>query len=262
MTEHILTFPRAVTVWLSINGSERHWLSQRVDADMNMNFALDNLSAVWNYFTESRDCYSWLLRFYKREDYEAFQLGFSRCMWETLHEESWGKIKSDEQKYMLQAYEEDVEMTNAEDLDKLEAEEREAELSRRADRQVKPGDDDEDDEDASRVEGVLEGVPEEDEDDENDDEVEKQLGDAPEGMPSDGARDLNSQLAVGYKNDRSFVVRGNRIGVFRHTDDDKLEFSTTINKVSTPKGKVFNPSKVSEHATAHALTSCLTPSLP
>ncbi|KDN51969.1 VID27-domain-containing protein [Tilletiaria anomala UBC 951] len=231
--------------WLTVSGPERHWLSQRVGAEMNINFALDNLSAVWNYFTEgpSRDCYSWLLRFYKREDYESFQSGFSRCLWETLNEESWGKMKENEKKYLLQAYEEDVEMTPVE-----QEEEEAAEKERRADRLVHAQDDD-DEADSSRVEATLEGVPEGDEEDEYyDDEVEKQLGDAPEGMPDDGSvRDLNSQLAVGYKNDRTFVVRGNRIGVFRHTDDDKLEFATTINKVCTPKGKTFNPKKVMLH---------------
>jgi hypothetical protein len=32
----------------------------------------------------------------------------------------------------------------------------------------------------------------------------------------------NSALAVGYKSNRSFVVRGDKIGVFRHTRDDGL----------------------------------------
>lgn len=35
----------------------------------------------------------------------------------------------------------------------------------------------------------------------------------------------NSALAVGYKSDRSFVVRGDKIGVFRHTRDDGLGIS-------------------------------------
>ncbi len=224
---------------MSISGEERHWLSQRVDAEMNMNFALENLSAVWNYFSEARECYSWLLRFYRREEYEAFQLGFSRCMWETLNEEKWGKMKADEQRYLQQAYETDVEMSSPEEQERLEREEREAEKARRADRGLV----DEEDEEDERVNAALDGVPEEDE--EEDEEIERQLGDLPQGMPSDGSKELNSQLAVGYKNDRSFVVRGNRIGVFRHTDDDQMEFSTTINKIATPKGSVFNPSKVS-----------------
>jgi hypothetical protein len=39
-------------------------------------------------------------------------------------------------------------------------------------------------------------------------------------MPASDAR--NSALAVGYNSDRSFVVRGDRIGVFKHTVDDNL----------------------------------------
>jgi len=40
------------------------------------------------------------------------------------------------------------------------------------------------------------------------------------------ADEKNSALAVGYKSDRSFVVRGDKIGVFRHTDDDNLGMSS------------------------------------
>jgi len=39
------------------------------------------------------------------------------------------------------------------------------------------------------------------------------------GIGDDGQ---NSALAVGYKSDRSFVVRGDKIGVFKHTQDDGL----------------------------------------
>lgn len=69
----------------------------------------------------------------------------------------------------------------------------------------------------------------------------------------------NSTLAVGYKSDKSFVVRGHKIGVFTHTNEDRLGnlfpsfsmywlhlvYSTTITNVSTPNGVKFVPSKVS-----------------
>jgi len=55
-------------------------------------------------------------------------------------------------------------------------------------------------------------------------------------------------LAVGAKHDRSFVVRGSKIGVFKHTEDNHLEFATNISKVQTPKGKLFSPKKVMLHA--------------
>jgi len=63
--------------------------------------------------------------------------------------------------------------------------------------------------------------------------------------PKDG--DVNKQLAVGYKHDRSFVVRGSKIGVFKHTPNNHLEFSTNISKVETPKGELFSPKKVMLH---------------
>ena len=37
------------------------------------------------------------------------------------------------------------------------------------------------------------------------------------------------------------------IGVFKHTPENHLEFSTSINKIQTPKGKTFAPKKVMLH---------------
>ncbi|CAD6985334.1 unnamed protein product [Tilletia controversa] len=83
---------------------------------------------------------------------------------------------------------------------------------------------------------------EESEDDEGGDEpfVQEMLG-------SSGSRgaiagtskpDINSELALGYKSGRSFVVRGNQIGVFRLSDDqNKLEFSTSIRQVGRLRGR-------------------------
>ena len=53
----------------------------------------------------------------------------------------------------------------------------------------------------------------------------------------------NSQLTVGYKGDRSYVVRGNNIGVFRHTNDN-VKYYDTISKVADMKGKEFSPKNV------------------
>lgn len=52
-------------------------------------------------------------------------------------------------------------------------------------------------------------------------------------------------LTVGYKGDRSYVVRGNNIGVFSHTGGNQVKYYATISKVSTPKGKEFKPREVS-----------------
>jgi hypothetical protein len=63
-------------------------------------------------------------------------------------------------------------------------------------------------------------------------------------------QDKNSHLAVSYNTDRSFVVRGNQIGVFKNTSDS-LEFSTSIKDVKTPKGKSFAPTKVCSPFSPH-----------
>lgn len=54
----------------------------------------------------------------------------------------------------------------------------------------------------------------------------------------------NSMLTVGYKGDRSYVVRGNNIGVFSHAGDNQVKYFATISKISTTKGKEFKPREV------------------
>ncbi len=91
--------------WLSIRGADKTWLAQKVEADMNMNFSPEQTSAVWNYFTDDRQCFSWLLRFEDKDHYEQFHKGFSRVMYETQNEELWSKAKSDDKAYAETAFE-------------------------------------------------------------------------------------------------------------------------------------------------------------
>lgn len=54
----------------------------------------------------------------------------------------------------------------------------------------------------------------------------------------------NSQLTVGYKGDRSYVVRGNNIGVFSHTGE-QVKYYSTIGKIAAPKtGRTIKPKQV------------------
>ena len=61
-------------------------------------------------------------------------------------------------------------------------------------------------------------------------------------MPKGG--DKNKQLTVGYKGDRSYVLRGNHVGVFRHTRDG-VKYYATISGIADMKGKKFDPKNVS-----------------
>jgi hypothetical protein len=68
--------------------------------------------------------------------------------------------------------------------------------------------------------------------------------DEDEQAPTLPGSDRNSQLNVGYKGDRSYVVRGNNIGVFNHSAGNEVKYYATISKIATPKGKQFKPKHV------------------
>ncbi|ORY06086.1 Vid27 family protein [Basidiobolus meristosporus CBS 931.73] len=194
--------------WLSIQSDGRPYISQPVGSDMNPVFSNEHHSFIWCFTDNNGSVYSWSLKFIDTHEEQTFIESFSRCMYETLNRQSFSRVKSDDQKYITEAYQEDTEMVDAF-----------SESEQESDRSEDDGDDDDEEEEESAVKFV----------------------------PSNKSAESNSQLAVGCKHDRSFVVRGNKIGVFKHTGDDQLEFSTTINNVSTPNGKMFAPSKVMLH---------------
>jgi hypothetical protein len=194
--------------WLQITSEKRDWLGQEVIADINPVFNFEYLSFIFNAYTANGDAYSWLLRFKDQDHLTKFQEGLMQALWEQLNEIKWNKNK--EQDYVLEAFQ---------DLVLEDAPQEEEEY-----------DDEEDRDDGQKSEHY-------DTDEEEDDVVTR-----------DDDGNVNSQLAVGYKHDRSFVVRGSKIGVFTHTPNNNLEFSTNISKVETSKGKLFSPKKVMLHA--------------
>ncbi|KAI1210139.1 VID27-domain-containing protein [Annulohypoxylon truncatum] len=201
--------------WLHIASKDRQWLGIPVIADINPVFNFEFLSFIFNQFTDDGSAYSWLLRFKDNKTLERFQDGLMRALWEQLNEVKWTKVKEQDRQYVLDAFEdlnmEDAPIEEEEEEEEPEPEEEEAE------------------DDAPRSEHY--------DSDEEEEDVET------------GPKDpyTNSALAVGYKHDRSFVVRGPKIGVFKHTPKNHLEFTTNISKVETPKGASFVPKKVMLH---------------
>lgn len=63
--------------------------------------------------------------------------------------------------------------------------------------------------------------------------------------------DRNSALEVGHVKDRTYVVRGNRIGVF--VNNDNLEYSTTIDGLSRQGGHALVPAQLMLHEQDRAL---------
>lgn len=62
----------------------------------------------------------------------------------------------------------------------------------------------------------------------------------------EGPNEHNSGMVVGHRTDRTFVLRGGRIGVFKHAKAGQVgvQHDTTVNQIKTLKGKAFNPKKV------------------
>ncbi|ROV88837.1 hypothetical protein VMCG_10167 [Cytospora schulzeri] len=203
--------------WLSVEGKDRDWLGIPVIADINPVFNFEFLSFIFNQFSDDGSAYSWLLRFKDQASLERFQEGLLRALWEQLNEIKWTKVKETERDYVAEAFA-DLAMEDAEAKDAEPEEEEYTEES-----------EEEDEDDSPRSEHY--------DSDEDDDDVETGPGD----------KEVNKAIAVGYKHDRSFVVRGSKIGVFKHTPNNKLEFSTNISKVETPGGKLFSPKKVMLH---------------
>ena len=83
----------------------------------------------------------------------------------------------------------------------------------------------------------MAGTSEESEESESEDEVDEAVAAVEPG-------ERNSQLTVGNKNDRTFVVRGDKIGVFKHTDEGKVEYAATIRELGFKKMKSFKPKHV------------------
>lgn len=197
--------------WLHIASNKRDWLGQPVVADINPVFNFEYLSCIFVHYTDDSSAYSWLLRFKDQDTLGRFQTGLMQALWEQLNETKWHKSTEDDRQYILDAFQ-DLSMEDK----AIEGEEEE---------EVEEIEDD-----SQRSEHY--------DTDESEDDV----------FVKDDDGNFNSQLAVGYKHDRSFVVRGPKIGVFKHTPNNNLEFSTNISKVETPGGKLFSPKKVMLHA--------------
>ncbi|KAF8974505.1 VID27 cytoplasmic protein [Flammula alnicola] len=201
------------TYWLTASNDKGIILAHRICSDMNQKFSHKMLSLTWNHLGDNGSQSSWLFRFATPEDFGQLMQVFTQAMWQTLHQVPWGKAKPEEQSYVMSANE-DVEMKDVED----------------------------DDEDEEQV--ALDLDPDEEASDESDGEEEAEDEDAPKD-PITGER--NSQLTVGYKGDRSYVVRGNNIGVFNHSNDHSVKYYATISNIATPKGKGFKPTNVMLH---------------
>ncbi|KAJ7228629.1 VID27 cytoplasmic protein-domain-containing protein [Mycena pura] len=195
--------------WLTASSDEGQLLAHKIRSEMNHRWSIKMRSLTWNHLGDTGLMTSWVLRFRSTEDYEVVLQTFTQTLWETLYQMAWGKIKPDEQNYIMSGTE-DVVMQDVSD-EEVEEEEIQSEL-------------------------------EPDASDSEEEEVEDE--DQPPALPKG---DYNSQLTVGYKGDRSYVVRGSKIGFFTRGDDHAMKYGGTIDAITSTRGKQFRPSQVMLH---------------
>lgn len=198
--------------WLTASSDDGQLLAHKISTNMNQRWTSKMRSLTWNHFGDDQVMTSWVLRFTgELEDYESFLQTFTQALWETLYQTAWGKIKTDEQKYIMSASD-DVEMQDVSD--------------------------EEEDEDEIQSELGL---------DDTSDSEEESVPDEEDGLPPLANGERNSQLTVGYKGDRTYVVRGSKIGYFTRGSDYEMKYGGTIDGIATTKGKEFKPSQVMLH---------------
>ncbi|KAI0005015.1 VID27 cytoplasmic protein [Russula compacta] len=193
--------------FLTASSQEGQVLAHRVSSQMMQRWSPATWSLTWNNVNESGHQSSWCLRFESQGSFEFFRAEFTKRAWESLNQASWDKVKADERAYVISANVDDIEMTVETDEDEEEA--------------------------------VLDELGDEDEEDEEEDEEGSSL-------PSGLKEGRNSQLTIGYKGDRSYVVRGDKIGVFRHKPGE-VEYVASIANIMDMKGKKFDPQNVMLH---------------
>ncbi|GAA5853820.1 hypothetical protein JCM5353_002297 [Sporobolomyces roseus] len=206
--------------WLLVEAAKTEgsvWVSQGIDKEMVINFAEKELSMVFNFSSDDNsETFTWLLRLPDENSFSALQSQVSAALFEDKWGSgSWNKLKEDEREYSRKAYlEEDAEMWD-------------------------------DNEEEEEEEVAVAEEEEESEESEEEEEEPTPLAD------SDAESDSGNALAVGYKEDLSFVVQGDMIGVFKQQREGgkKLKFVTSIVNLTAPgaNGKSFTPGKVMLH---------------
>lgn len=195
---------------------------------MNPCFDYDKITFTFNQFSKSPNgheiAHAWLLRFHDPEDLEHFQFEFMKAMWQTINKSEILKTVSPDYDYVVDAFTNmsmrDRQLSKS-DLEMLDSMSDEEGLS-----------DEESYEESSKNNYNLS-------DREDNNPIETELLDS-------NSLDRNSNLTVGYANDRAYVVRGDKLGVFKEGDDN-LSFQTTISNILDLEGKKLQPKKLMLH---------------
>lgn len=165
-------------------------------------FRFEQFSFIFNYFTEKAG-YTFLMRFANRDEYDKFQKMFAKALWQHNNEREWRLIKETEQDYLVDTFR-DVSLSDEDMPDAVS----------------------DDDDDVEMTDSTINMK-----DNESDSEDEQKTR-------YKNSAEHNKGLKIGLKDDRAFISRGNKLGIFRTDNDDrKLTFSTAIESISSSRQK-------------------------
>lgn len=172
--------------------------SQIIDPDATQHLDRATFSFIWCHFTPTGNIWTFSLKFLNLEEVLKFANIYNQVVYETLNHQKWTKVTPEDAKYLLNPML-DVDMTQALPLEFEDDSESESESYSESGSDVgtKP--------------------------------FKKQIT-----KPSmfKEKQQQNQMLSVGYKSDRSFVARGDSIGIFKAAQDG-LELVTEA-KISYP----------------------------
>lgn len=226
--------------------------------EMNPSFNFDAIAFIFNHY-EYDSAYSFLLRFSTAEDFNNFQTVFFAALFEAVAgPSSSATMNQNDKEYMEDAFGK-LSIHDSEDEEDSADEYSEAAFAsaKKKSREDENSDDEESDDD-QRLQNILgktikdksqrKFFVDEDSEDEygdNDDQRRKQrfYGDSTQ---------KNSGLSTGLANDRSYVSRGDRIGVFKQGNED-LEYITSIKNMKDLNNRNFVPNKMMLHQRDNAL---------
>lgn len=216
-----------------------------INKEMNPTFNYDYLSFIFNLTIERNGVvcpFSWLVKFSTFNELLVFQHQFMRALYETVNKAPWVSISEPDQKYVVDAY----SNVNLDEESEIETPDSDEEYDEDYDDSfVKQEEEEEEENITDKVNNILRGLlsqkklfVDSDEDD-GDDEESKSYSEFR------SKKLANSGLAVGVANDRSFVARGDTLGVF--VNRDNLQFATTIDGLKTLDGKPLEAKNMMLH---------------
>ncbi|QLQ79406.1 hypothetical protein HG537_0C00530 [Torulaspora globosa] len=196
--------------WLALEGNSLK-MGTDVSPNINPTFDLQKNSFIFNY-TFNGITLSYMLKFASSEDILSFQSILSRCLWLALNKKPWEALPDKEKVYITNsaaAVDKELDEILKEDSNESSSED-----------ELSESDEEDKVEHSSRI-------------------LSSASFEEPTGLgrpKSEG----NRSLTVAFKNDRSYVVRGNKIGVFK-VDSDDLDFVAAIKDISDLAGSRIDP---------------------